>query len=72
MMVLSMFFAGVVLCFLRAPKGDRWHAAFCAVAVALWLGVLMIEPRARTAMFAVITGGFLMSSLRVRYRAGQP
>jgi hypothetical protein len=69
---LLMFFLGVALCFVRAPKGDRWHAVLCAGAVALWLGVLLIDPRARTAMFALITGGFLIASLRISSQVPQP
>ena len=69
---LFLFFAGVGLCFLRPPTRDRWRPVLCAGAVAVWLGVLLIEPRARTGMFVLITGGFLMSSLGIRSRVPKP
>lgn len=74
MTVLVVFFLGVALCFLRAPRADRWHVVLCFVAAALWGTLLLFVPSSRTAMFGVATVSFLMMGLSQVFqrRAGFP
>jgi hypothetical protein len=60
---LLMFFGGVALCFIRWPRGDRLHVVFCAMAVALWFGCWVLEPKTRGWVFVGTAGYMLFISL---------
>ena len=65
---LFMYFGGVLLCFIRWPRGDRLHLVLCAMAVALWLGCLMLEPKARGWVFVATAAYMLFISTSKPYR----
>lgn len=60
---LLVFFLGVALCMWRLPHGDRWHAALCVIAAALWCSLLLFEPRTRTFGYGLIVSNFLIIAL---------
>ena len=60
---LLLFFVGVGLCLLRAPQGDRWHAALCAAAGLLWGVLPVVDPSTRTSGFGFTTTFLLALAL---------
>ena len=60
---LFVFFLGVGLCLWRVPQADRWHFVLCAIAAALWCGLLLFEPRTRTPGYGFTVVTFLTCAL---------
>ena len=71
---LFLFFLGVTLCMWRALSGDRWHVALCLSAAALWSGLALFEPRARTLGYGVAVASFLAIGVfkALQNRAARP
>jgi drug/metabolite transporter (DMT)-like permease len=63
LVTLFVFFFGVALCFWRVPQADRWHVVLCVVAAAFWCGLLLFEPRTRTAGYGFVVITFLVCGL---------
>lgn len=61
--VLFPFFLGVALSFWRWPQADRRHVVLCIVALGLWVGCLLLEPRTRTFGFLMIVSNFVIIAL---------
>jgi hypothetical protein len=65
---LLMYFGGVLLCFIRWPRGDRLHTIFCAVAAGLWFACLVFEPKTRGWWFVATAAFMLLIALFTPYR----
>jgi len=61
---LVVFFFGVALSMWRWPQADRWHVVLCVIAAALWCGLLLFEPRTRTAGFGFTVFFFIIGLSR--------
>jgi Na+/H+ antiporter NhaD/arsenite permease-like protein len=60
---LFVFFFGLALCMWRAPKADRWHVVLRLIAVTLWCGLLVFEPRTRTVGYGFVVTTFVIAAL---------
>ena len=65
---LFVFFFGVGLSMWRLPQADRWHRILCGIAAAVWFGLLLFEPRARTPGYGFVIMTLLVISLSARAR----
>ena len=67
-LTLFMYFGGMMLCFIRWPRGGRLHTALCALAAALWVGCLALEPKTRSWIFVATSAYMLFISLSKSHR----
>jgi hypothetical protein len=65
MITLAVFLFGVALCLWRAPRGGRSHVILCVFAVALWGGLLLLDPATRNPMFGFTTSTVLWAASRL-------